>query len=130
MWNDLKARMDWCVEPFQKANHHPSACLNSDTTDAITFLSAKAGDQLSFDASGSTDPDGDSLRYYWWIYPEAGRKAYGKELPISHSDAEKIQLSIPGDARGKELHLILEVWDQSDIVPLADYRRVVINVKN
>lgn len=36
--------------------------------------------------------------------------------------------TIPADAKGKQLHLILEVWDDSEIVNLADYRRVVINV--
>ena len=85
---------------------------------------------MSFDASGSTDPDQDELRFLWWIYPEAGRRAYGKELPISNANSEKIKFSIPADAAGKELHLILEVWDQSEIVPLADYRRVVIYVEN
>ena len=35
----------------------------------------------------------------------------------------------PKDAAGKELHLILEVWDDSDIVPLVDYRRVVLSVE-
>ena len=29
---------------------------------------------------------------------------------------------------GKELHLILEVWDKSGIVPLVDCRRAVIAV--
>ncbi len=23
IWNDFKARMDWCVQPYAKANHHP-----------------------------------------------------------------------------------------------------------
>ncbi|MFC1765324.1 hypothetical protein ACFL6U_25040 [Planctomycetota bacterium] len=34
----------------------------------------------------------------------------------------------PKNAAGRELHLILEVWDDSDIVPLVDYRRTVISV--
>ena len=28
MWNDFKARMDWCVQPYAKANHHPVAAFN------------------------------------------------------------------------------------------------------
>ena len=43
-------------------------------------------------------------------------------------DQAKIDLEIPKAAKGKELHLILEVWDKSDIVPLVDYRRVVMMV--
>lgn len=129
MWNDFKARADWCVKPYDEANHHPIATLNGDNSNAIILKNAKTGEQMTFDASGSTDPDGDRLRYSWWIYPEAGRKPYGKDLAIENADRSKIALTIPKDAAGKELHLILEVWDDSDIVPLVDYRRVVISVK-
>ena len=126
MWNDFKARMDWCVQPYAKANHHPLAVLNGDASNAILKLSAKPGETVKFTAASSTDPDKDTLRFSWWIYPEAGRNPYGKALPLENTTADKIQFTIPADAAGKELHLILEVWDQSLIVPLVDYRRAVI----
>ena len=128
MWNDFKARMDWCVQPFAQANHHPVAALNGDTGSAILHSSASPGDVLTFDASGSSDPDHDPLRYRWWIYPEAGRLPYGRPLPLEHAATDKVTLTIPADALGKELHLILEVWDHHSIVPLVDYRRAVIEV--
>ena len=127
-WNDFKARADWSVKPYNQANHHPVAALNGDNSDAIILINAKIGERLTFDASGSGDPDGDGLSYSWWNYPEAGREPYGKELDIGKKDQSKISLTIPEDAGGKEVHLILEVWDDSDIVPLVDYRRVVISV--
>jgi hypothetical protein len=64
----------------------------------------------------------------WWNYPEAGRKSYGRSLTIENATASEISLAIPADAAGRELHLILEVWDESPIVPLVDYRRAVITV--
>lgn len=128
MWNDLQARMDWCVKSFEEANHHPIAALDGDTSNSILRLSRETGDRLSFDASASTDPDGDSLRYKWWVYPEPGKKPYAKELDLKNPTKPKINFTIPADAKGKELHLILEVWDKSEIVPLADYRRIVIEV--
>lgn len=128
MWNNLQARMDWCVNSYDNTNHHPIACVNNDSSNSILRISAKSGESLAFDASCSRDPDGDHLRYYWWIYPEAGRRPYRKELSLENSTSEKIVLNVPQDAIGKELHLILEVWDQSDILPLADYRRFVIDV--
>ena len=42
--------------------------------------SVTVGEQLTFDASGSTDRDGDGLKYLWWIYPEAGKSLTGKSL--------------------------------------------------
>ena len=91
---------------------------------ALTF----GGTSMEFDASASTDPDGDDLQYRWWIYPEAGKRPYGKELPIPNATEANIQFTIPADAAGKELHLILEVWDESTIISLVDYRRAVIQI--
>ena len=128
MWNDFKARMDWCVKPYEEANHHPRAVLNGDAGDDIIRLSARPGDVIKLNASGSNDPDKDKLSYSWWVYPDAGERPYGKELPVENSSLKKAKLTIPIDAAGKELHIILEVWDQSKIVPLVDYRRMVITV--
>ena len=128
MWADLKARMDWCVQPYDKANHHPVAALNGDTTSAIIRRTAKPGDVLTFDASASTDPDGDALRFSWWTYPEAGRRPYGKPLTLENSTAPAITFTVTADTGGRELHLILEIWDQNPLAPLMAYRRVVITV--
>jgi hypothetical protein len=116
------------VQPYAKANHAPRAVLNGDRSDAILKLGAKPGDVLEFTAAGSTDPDQNAIRCFWGFYPEAGRRPYGKEFSVKEATAENITVTIPPDASGKELHLILEVWDRSEIVPLAAYRRAVINV--
>ncbi|MGJ8691654.1 MAG: nucleoside hydrolase-like domain-containing protein [Thalassotalea sp.] len=129
MWNDYKARMDWSVQPYDNANHHPIAVLNGDASDNILKRSAKTGDKISFDAASSTDPDGDALRFSWWVYTEAGKVPYRKPLAIENATAPAITLLVPDDAKGKELHLILEVWDHNTIVPLVDYRRVVLTIE-
>jgi hypothetical protein len=102
-------------------------CLDKDSDDFLR-LRAKPGDTVAFDAAGSSDPDKDELRYHWWIYSEAGRRPYGKAVSIEDDMAEEILLTIPADAAGKELHLILEVWDRSTIAPVVDYRRAIIEV--
>ena len=32
MWNDFRARMDWCVQSYEEANHNPVAVLDGDAT--------------------------------------------------------------------------------------------------
>ena len=59
-----------------------------------------------------------------WIYREAG--TYDKEIAVTSDSAAVISLILPDDSRGTEIHLVLEVQDDSDIVPLYDYRRVVV----
>jgi hypothetical protein len=129
MWNDFQARMDWCVKPFDQANHYPTAAINGDKSNAIIHLDTFVEETLVFDASESSDPDNDMLSYSWFIYSEAGCNPYRKAFSIKNSKDQKIKIEVPKGAKGKELHLILEVWDNNLVVPLVDYRRVVINVR-
>jgi hypothetical protein len=126
MYNDHAARMDWCVKDFEDANHHPHAAVNGDSSDEILQLKCLPREVLQFNAEGSSDPDGDRLKYRWWIYEEAGNYP-GRILLGSPSDIST-DLHVPTGAGGKQIHLILEVTDQNPIVQLTDYRRIVIHV--
>ncbi|MBC3758706.1 DUF1593 domain-containing protein [Hyunsoonleella sp. SJ7] len=130
IWNDLKARMDWCVQPFSKANHRPVAVLNGDSSNQIVKAKYNYHEEVVLDATGSTDPDGDNLSYKWWIYHEAGKKPYNKALKIENDTSIKTSFKIPINVATKELHVILEVRDDNSIVPLVDYKRMVIIVTN
>ncbi len=127
MYNDFQARMDWNVAAFDQANHHPRAVVNGDTSDAILFADAGAGESLRFDASASQDPDNDKLKYNWFIYKDAG--TYAKEIKLKRANKDSVIVTVPRDAAGKQLHLILEVYDQGRAPSLYDYRRVVIDVR-
>ena len=127
IFNNFQCRMDWCIEPYEKANHHPKAVLNGDQSDKILFLNAKPGDKITLDASGTKDPDGDQMDFLWWNYRESG--TYESAPKIGNPAGMTTVVEIPGDAAGKEIHIILEVKDQSKIASLYDYRRLVITVK-
>ena len=126
MWNDFRARMDWCIKPFNEVNHNPIATVNGDTADTIIFMEAHAGESIVFDAAASKDPDGDGLDTRWFFYPEAG--TYSGNLTIANPSVTNVTFSVPVDASDTQIHLILEVKDKSSIIPMYDYRRIVINI--
>lgn len=128
MFNDFRARMDWCVKAYDQANHHPVAAFNGDCSDDIVRLKVAPGATVKLDASASTDLDQDGLNTKWWIYREAG--SYAKEISIPNDAASVTSVAIPEDADGSEIHVILEIQDRSEIVPLYDYRRIVLSIES
>ena len=123
--NDFRARLDWCVQPPEQANHRPLAVLNGDSTGRILHQTAAPGDQIKLSAAGSHDPDGDALSYTWWCYGEAG--SYRGPVRIDRADTPEAVLHVPADAAGQTLHLLLTLRDNGD-PPLAGYRRLIVTV--
>lgn len=125
--NDFQARMDWCVQPTEKANHAPMVVCNKQEGIAVVRINADPNEVIELSADGSNDPDGDNLNYQWWFYEEAS--SYDKAVDIENGDQPKAAIRIPGDAGGKSIHLILEVTD-SGKPSLTRYRRVIIECAN
>jgi len=126
-FNEFKARMDWSVKKYGQANHNPIIIYEQDSTRTIEEIQVTPGETLSLDVSQSYDPDGDSLSFTWWMYEEPS--TLDESIDWQNKTSESISVTIPGDAEGAQLHLILEVWDNGG-VPLVSYKRFVINVNN
>ena len=119
--NDWAARADWCVKPYDQANHPP------------VVRSAPAPEQqvspgqtlrLRIDAK---DPDGDRLTYRWWQYREAG--SYPQQVTIRDTGKRNAELTIPADARaGETIQLICEITDDGTPA-LKRYQRVGVTVR-
>ena len=125
--NDFQARMDWCVADHSQANHHPVAVVNGDKTRTVLRMQVDVGQEVVLDASGSSDPDGDSLTYRWYPYPEAG--SYAGTMPVQDATKARASFRVPKDAAREQIHLVLEVADANVIVSLKSYRRIVLDVR-
>ena len=123
--NAFEARMDWCVQPYVQANHEPTAVCNGDRTRRRARDRDEARRLVNVSAVGSTDPDGDALEYRWWVYREAG--SYWADAPIRDAGKASAVLTVPKEASGRTIHVILEVTDTGK-PPLVAYRRVILKV--
>jgi hypothetical protein len=121
--NDFRARLTWCVRPRDKANHPPTPHCQGDGSGKILFEDAPVGKPFRLSAAGTTDPDGDRLSYRWYVYPEPG--TYAGRARIADSTQPQATLEVPSDAKGRTIHVILEVTDQGEPA-LTRYRRIVV----
>ncbi len=125
--NDFAARMDWSITSnFAAANHHPVAVVNGDTSRRVLEIPAAPGSTANLDANGSSDPDKNALTYSWSFYQEPS--SYAGTVKIENSSSSTATVSIPSDAGGKSIHVILELNDNGS-PNLYAYRRVIINVQ-
>ncbi len=123
--NDFMARLKWCVLPYEKSNHAPEVIVNDSSGHNPLSISVQAGDKITFDASSSSDPDGNDLSYNCFFYNEICN-AEGATINLS-DDKAKCEVCIPRQLRGRTLHLILEVLDNGT-PSLTSYKRIIINV--
>lgn len=114
------------VRTRHQSNHHPIAAFSGDSSNHIVQLTSTPGQTLVLDASASSDPDGDNFNTSWWIYHEAG--TYRGDLTFSNGVTDSTSFTTPDDAAGTEIHIVLEVIDENEIVSLTDYRRIVVSV--
>lgn len=129
--NDFAARIAWTLSPkFKTANHAPVGVLNGQKGFEPVRISAKFGETVKLSAEGTADPDKNVLTYKWWIYKEAGSPSSDPKLEIA--DPLHAQITVPRPASGwpgqgpeREVHVILEVWDNGTPA-LVSYRRAVI----
>ena len=80
--NDFAARMDWSVRDAKSANHNPDVVVNGKRGREPVEVEAVVGQALKLDAAGTTDPDGDALRFSWFFYAEAGAGIPGQPLVV------------------------------------------------
>jgi hypothetical protein len=119
--NDFAARADWCVKPYDQANHPPTVKLAN-----ALDIKVRLGEKVSLSAKGTTDPDGDKLTYKWWRYEEAD--TCRGSVNIEGSGEQDASLTVPAEAKaGETIHLICEVRD-AGAPPLTRYQRVVLTI--
>lgn len=125
--NDFAARLDWCVRPYDEANHAPDVILQGQAGLSPLHRTASAGETLALSATGTSDPDGDALTYRWWVYREAG--TYPGDVTIHASDSPEARIEIPANLDDHTIHVILEVTDDGTPA-LSSYRRVVLSASS
>ncbi len=124
--NDFATRAQWATQTYEAGNHHPEIKVNGDAGKCTLVVTQKSGKSIRLDASGSTDPDGDTLTFNWMVYPEAG--TYEGSIKIEGSDKQIATITIPKNAKGKTVHVILSVKDNANL-SLTSYKRIVIEVR-
>ncbi len=119
--NDFAARMAWTVKPYAEANHPPVPALGMPDKFTVT-----SGATILLSATGSSDPDGDSLSYLWFAYPEAGTYQ-GPPIQFSAENRCNVSVTAPSVDKPQTIAFILKVTDKGS-PPLTRYKRVTVTV--
>lgn len=123
--NEFQARMDWCAVPKEKANHPP-------TSDGVSTL-AGVPTKIAVPPNATVDlhwkvedPDGDEVRYRWFIYREAG--TYTGQAELRSTEGNVTGLAKPIDLQDQTLHVICAATD-TGTPPLTRYHRFILSAE-
>ena len=117
---DWAARMDWCVKDYSACNHPPTISVNGSSSKKQIVIKTKAGRVIELDATSSTDPERDSLRYEWMVYPDSGNDS---EKIVLKVDQKKASVKMPVLKNQKRYYLVLKVTDNGN-PNLSSYKRI------
>jgi hypothetical protein len=120
--NDWAARMDWCVGDYENCNHAPVISVNGSKVKELIIINTNANETIELDASTSTDPDGNSLSFEWFNYPE---NANISEEMLAITGRGKASVRMLGMEKVKKLHLVLKVTDNGK-PNLTSYKRIIL----
>jgi hypothetical protein len=112
----------WTTKAFNESNHPPVPKL----AHAENFT-VKSGQPFHLNADGTTDPDGDSMSYWWFQYPEAGSYKGNVSFRPYSPNIYDIPVTAPVVTSPKTIHFILKVTDKGTPA-LTRYKRVVVTV--
>ena len=139
--NDFAARMDWTIMDFTHANHNPNVVVNGKSGTSPIEENVEAGQSVTLDAAGTSDPDqGQSLTYDWFLYQEAGTAGTrGADVALVGSGGPTVRIEVRSPCRPLWLpyipcqgsgvaHIILAVTDNGS-PRLTSYRRIILDVK-
>jgi hypothetical protein len=118
---DFAARMDWTIRSRAEANHPPVPVLAHPET-----VTVKSGQHFVLDAHQSTDPDGDSLGFWWFHYPEAGTYR-GKIALQGAENIWRVGFVAPKVEKPETAHFILRLTDKGTPA-LTRYQRVIVTI--
>ncbi|MBX2877274.1 MAG: DUF1593 domain-containing protein [Saprospiraceae bacterium] len=119
--NDFAARMDWCLQSYEEANHPPVPILSHPEE-----FTVKSGQGFLLNAFDSVDPDGDNLSFLWFHYPEAG--SYKKPIKLGAENVHRVYVTTPEVEKKETLHFILQLTDKG-APALTRYKRVIVTVE-
>lgn len=117
---DFAARMDWCTQSYEEANHPPVPVLSH--PEAFTVKSEEGFFLSAFD---SHDPDGDNLGFLWFHYPEAG--SYRGNIKMGAENVHGVHVTAPKVEKEETAHFILKVMDKGT-PSLTRYKRVIVKI--
>jgi hypothetical protein len=112
--------MDWAKDGA--GNRNPVIVLDGDDGIRVLKKAPRAGTRVTLDASRTSDPDGNKLKFSWWLQSDAG--TYPAKVSISNSNSSIATVDVPPDSAGKTFHVVCEVTDDGTH-NLSSYRRVI-----
>ena len=120
--NDFAARIQWTNKNFDQCNHPPVPGLAHPD-----HLTVKSGEVFHLNAAGTTDPDGDSMSYLWFQYPEAGTFHGLVSFRPYSPNIYDLPVTAPQVDSARTIHFILKVTDKGTPA-LTRYKRVIVTV--
>jgi hypothetical protein len=120
--NDFAARIAWTTGDYASCNHPPVPKLPHGDQ-----LTVKSGQQFTLSSKGSSDPDGDSMSFFWFLYPEAGTYRGRFSFAPYAQNLYAIPVTAPTVTKAETLHFILKVTDKGR-PSLTRYKRVIVTV--